>query len=610
MGRSTGPSNGGFACLIGLGVLTLLLGADLYLALSASVLLQHGHHALRGAPPPSKAISLLVDGLIRHELQPWIGYPGLAPHNYPTPTLFWTLAVSFGVLATAALVALSLLLITLLGSRSARLTTHGESRWAARSEARKLGRTARPDHLYGDGIVLGWMGSRVLQTPREDNALVFGVQRAGKTSSVVVPTLLGWRGSVVATSTKDELVKLTGAHRARFGPVYVFAPLEDDATWIHDLGLIPAVWNPVTVATSAGIAAEIADLFTEAGKNSPSAHWYLSAANLITGLILAERAAGGDLRSVVRTLNTTAHSEYVDLASRQEIPEARELLQAFALTPDREAGSIASTARAALGLWLDPRVASATSSQPSPRYRRLELSSFLQEGATLFLVAPAEEAQRCRPLFSALIQTLLRTATARARAQGGVLRPRLLQALDEIANFARIPRLVSYVSSGPGQGIHSLLCFHDMAQVEAAYGPEAARTIWNNCRARVLLPGQGDLRTLRLFSESMGNETVAYEAPAWNAEGRRSLAEHRVAHPLASVDVLRRMGRPIAIYADSPPAQLTLRRWDQVDAWRRLVMPPSLPAAAATSPKPWQPELLRPSPDPDTTGSAALDRAA
>ena len=60
--------------------------------------------------------------------------------------------------------------------------------------------------------------------------------------------------------------------------------------------------------------------------------------------------------------------------------------------------------------------------------------------------------------------------------------------LDEAANFARIPRLAGYGSSGPGQGIQLLLCYHDLAQLEAAYGLEEARTIWNNCRARLLLP--------------------------------------------------------------------------------------------------------------------------
>ena len=45
--------------------------------------------------------------------------------------------------------------------------------------------------MHGDGIVLGWHAGRLIESPVEDNVLLFGVQRSGKTSSVVVPTLLG-----------------------------------------------------------------------------------------------------------------------------------------------------------------------------------------------------------------------------------------------------------------------------------------------------------------------------------------------------------------------------------------------------------------------------------
>ena len=159
-----------------------------------------------------------------------------------------------------------------------------------------------------------------------------------------------------------------------------------------------------------------------------------------------------------------------------------------------------------------------------------------------------------------------------------MLSPRLLLALDEAANFARIPRLAGYASSGPGQGIQLLLGYHDLAQVEAAYGEAAARTIWNNCRARLLLPGQGDIKTLELFSRAIGDETRTFRTQSrdrWNA----SSGEQRVGRPLAAIDELRRLKKAVLLYATAPPAQLELRRWDQVPAWRQLVSRP--PAASA-----------------------------
>ena len=455
--------------------------------------------------------------------------------------------------------------------------SHGTSRWARSRERKQLGRLASAECLHGDGVVLGWHEGRLLQSPAEDNVLLFGVQRSGKTSTVVVPTLLGWQGAVVATSTKEELVTLTAQHRSALGPVWVFAPLDRDHSWVEALGLRPATWNPLDAVQDCASASELADHFTADGKRGTSTHWYLAASSLITGLAVCEQERGGDMRSLLMRLNRTANSEYIGLASVVEDATAAELLIAFANTPDREAGSIASTARSSLSLWTDERVASATESSASA----VDLDRLLALGGTLYLVAPAEEAERCRPLFSALLLSLLRRATTRARALGGVLQPRLLLALYEAANFARIPRLAGYASSGPGQGIQLLLCYHDLAQVESAYGSEPARTIWNNCRARVLLPGQGDLKTLEQFSRAIGDETRIFRAQQ-SDRWRSSSSEQRVGRPLATIDELRRQRMAVLLYANAPPAQLELRRWDQVPAWRQLVSPrPAVSAGTA-----------------------------
>ena len=441
--------------------------------------------------------------------------------------------------------------------------SHGGSQWALPRDLKAL-----QNWPAGGGIVLGFLGRRLLQAPAEDNVLVLGVQRSGKTSTIVVPTVVGWRGALVATSTKEELVSLTAQHRRSVGPVWVFAPLDKDTTWLRRLGLAAATWNPVAAATTPAEAAELADHFTHEGKRGSSAHWYLSAASLLTALIRCEQERGGDMRGVLRRLNKTPISEYVDLAAAVEDDVASELLLALGQTPDKEAGSIASTARSCLSLWVDERVAAATGSSR----HELDLDRLLDEGGTLYLVAPAEEAERCRPLFSALLQRLLRKATARARAQGGVLSPRLLLALDEAANFTRIPRLAGYASSGPGQGIQLLLAFHDLAQVEAGYGPEEARTVWNNCRARLLLPGQGDLPTLERFSRAIGNETRIYRS--WHLDrGHTGIAEQRNGQSLVSVDELRRLTCGLLLYANAPPARVELRRWDQVRPWRVLIEP-------------------------------------
>ena len=101
------------------------------------------------------------------------------------------------------------------GRRMAR-STH----WARRGDLRSL-----RGHAGRDGVFLiGQHGRRLLTTQAETSVLVIGPTRSGKTAGLVIPNLLEWRGPVIATSTKSELVDVTAGHRQSIGPVYVYDP--------------------------------------------------------------------------------------------------------------------------------------------------------------------------------------------------------------------------------------------------------------------------------------------------------------------------------------------------------------------------------------------------
>ena len=95
-------------------------------------------------------------------------------------------------------------------------SSHGSSRWARASDLASLGRSRKVGRLAGDGIVLGFLHGRSLQSPAEDNVLLLGVQRSGKTSAIVVPTLLTWSGATVATSAAGRSPQCPPPH-PRFG---------------------------------------------------------------------------------------------------------------------------------------------------------------------------------------------------------------------------------------------------------------------------------------------------------------------------------------------------------------------------------------------------------
>ena len=97
---------------------------------------------------------------------------------------------------------------------------HGDARYATQSDMKKAGLFKRA------GIVLGrspipFIGAPVIF---DDNESVLAVMPTGigKTSGVVIPTVLSYQGSLIITDLKGEIGKATAGFRSQFSEVYTF----------------------------------------------------------------------------------------------------------------------------------------------------------------------------------------------------------------------------------------------------------------------------------------------------------------------------------------------------------------------------------------------------
>ncbi|MGJ9414435.1 type IV secretory system conjugative DNA transfer family protein, partial [Aeromicrobium sp. CF4.19] len=92
-----------------------------------------------------------------------------------------------------------------------------------------------------DRLTLGRLGKKWAAAAPRASVALFAPTLSGKTTSFMVPRLLEWEGAIVATSAKADLVRLTMAHRAAQGPVYVFDPLG----FLEDTGIATCHWSPL-----------------------------------------------------------------------------------------------------------------------------------------------------------------------------------------------------------------------------------------------------------------------------------------------------------------------------------------------------------------------------
>jgi type IV secretion system protein VirD4 len=112
-----------------------------------------------------------------------------------------------------------------------------------------------------------------------------------------------------------------------------------------------------------------------------------------------------------------------------------------------------------------------------------------------------------------------------------------------------------------------------MAQISAVYGRDEAPTIVSNHRAKVILSGIADPRTLDYLAALLGDEEIRQIASTTASEGRRSTTESVAYRRLAPAHVLREMrpGQGVLVYGHLPPARVTMRPWFDEPQLRRVV---------------------------------------
>ncbi len=193
-----------------------------------------------------------------------------------------------------------------------------------------------------------------------------------------------------------------------------------------------------------------------------------------------------------------------------------------------------------------------------------QVDDLFEQSGTLCIVTPSGEGDRFAPYFTALVSSIIHAAETRAAEAGGPINPRLLMALDEAGNVFRYPRLPHLLTTARGNGIQLLLVYHDIAQVEHLYGGrEVARTVLSNAKMRMLLPGVGDLDTLRYWSELIGRTRTQTHGETHGEDGRRSRSRSEHTDALAPLHLLQQLpdGQAVLIYQNLPPARVRLLQW-------------------------------------------------
>jgi type IV secretion system protein VirD4 len=537
-----------------------------------------------------------------HLSDPAAAWPGPLRAALPGPSLYWL--CQFVVVAAAIAVGVGAWRLFRPVRARDGLGVERSARFATRRDLRRLAVTGPTPAR----IILGRVGGRLVAAEERTGVCIVGPSQSGKTSGLCVPALLELEkgsGAVIAASVKGDLHAVTHQRRGAVGEVKVFDP----TCVVTDRS---ATWSPLrAAATVTGAQAAARGLVEVAGSGrlEDADFWMSAAKELLWPLLFVAGRTNGTMADVVRWVTTQDRPTFKQdglIAREGEVaarirqieaadnghpdqpvvqgrpvrpggdpptgpPDERSLataaLAGIWACDERTRSAIYTTARTVIEAWSDPVVARAAQGcDITPDW-------LLNGDNTLYIVAPARDQARFRPVFASLVADLVNGAfDAAARRPDGTLEHQLLVLLDEAANICPVKELPTWCSTCPSHGITLVTVWQDRSQQHRRYGREGAETIWNNSGAKVILSGLADHATAELTG-LLGDEEHQRMGRSFEiSRGRRTLSSQTATRRLVTEDSLRRQqpGQALLVYKDLPPARLALRPWHKDRTLRAL----------------------------------------
>lgn len=527
--------------------LLMLLGSSLcaLVGLTQALAWQWGYHPLLGPPLVTWQAFWIRHGLYA----PWQGLGWLWQWGLPP----WPL------LRAALLVSVVCGGVGLLGGALTGAAGRSTgSRWGTWCDLWHLGLFQR------GGVVLGTRGGWIVGHRQPAHTLVVASTQSGKTTSLVIPTLLEWPESVLVLDPKGELFPATAGSRAGFSRVVGLYPATPGGACYNPLDAI-RFHTPHRYADLDLLSEFLADPDGDGFESEAAQHFGQQAMTVYTGLLEYGLKTGavahlGDLYALgQRSLHQELLPRLAELAP--DCPAVQEVCTLIADTPKRELGGVVQTVRRGLRLWRDPRIVQLTA------HSDFALED-LRNGATplsLYLGVPFSAQARLRVLVRLCLGQWLQYATEE-HATG---RWRLLGMIEELLSLRRFVPLSEGLDYFAGRGVILCLVTPSLHRLAGLYGKD--HNFLEGCAYQVIF-GINDDTVAASFARRGGAEVITQRRRAWTQSARgtsRTVSYDTTERPLLRPTDLMQMDpdEVLLFVRNSPPFRLhkqpywRSRRW-------------------------------------------------
>jgi type IV secretion system protein VirD4 len=313
-GPSAQPYDGSANLVLGAAGIAVLAVAITWAGATAAAALS-GHGALGVSLPDAAGAIVRLPAQLGDPAQAW---PEPVRSRLPGVAVYWTCQLLV-IVAAVALALMAWRVWRRLGQGgSGQLGVSAEAGFARRRDLGRLG-VRRP---VEGRLTLGIGSGRLLAAEQQASLAVVGPTGCGKTAGFAIPALLEWRGPVIATSVKADLLEATIQHRARRGTVWVYDPTGSS-------GHPRSSWSPLDACKTWAGALRVAAWLTEAAQPrldsvTDGDYWYSQARKGLAPYLHAAARVEAPMADLVRWVDTQEVGE-VEEALRRPCPSAEDV---------------------------------------------------------------------------------------------------------------------------------------------------------------------------------------------------------------------------------------------------------------------------------------------
>lgn len=397
--------------------------------------------------------------------------------------------------------------------------------------------------------------------------------RSGKGRAVIVPNMLTYTGSVLATDPKGELATITAKHRNEVlgQPVHVLDPFKVAQVPDH----FRASFNPLsilkpdspTLIEDAGLIADALVI-----SSSKEEHWDASAKEVLTALMLHSALHAPQSLCHLPEIRRILRSDDL-LETRLELIADGDdldgilagLAESYLAKPDNERGSVLSNTRRQTS-FLDFQALQGVLTDHT-----FDLGSLKSQRETVYLCLPAMRMGTCNRWLRLFINLAL---AAMEDPNVPPPEPPVLLCLDEFATLGHMQTIENAAGQIAGFGVKLWPIIQDLGQLETLY-EKRWQTFMANAGVLQFF-GNSDLTTLEWISKRLGDTTlrvltkgeVGYKQAAETGASGESWAND--VRPLVTIDEISklfgrddRFCRQLVIWAGRNPMILQRSYYDK-----------------------------------------------